>query len=404
MLRPGRGTVRVPRFVLFLISFATLIYITERLWQLFSLFADLVRMLALAWLLAYVLYPLIAWLDRGPFPEPWLAKWIPGRAPPWLRRLARFRIPYAIGATLVYTGLLTALLIGLLLGVPMLVPQALELAALVTPYLQKAPEILAGLQRDLAARLNVPMESLAILPSREAWQELARLGAGWVLPTLVDIARRIGEGMVEFLLILALSYYTMLDWRNLSRQILSLIPPAHRDEIRAAAAILDRTFGGFLRAQLLIALINGIVTFVVMILFGAPFAGLIAFLSALIILIPIIGAPIALWGPPLTLWLRGEWSAGLWMWLTLLLYQQILFHFLIPRMLGEMIGLPPLLTLVAVLVGVRLFGFWGFVFAIPVAGAGYGLAFLLLTSRGSPIRASEPSGGSPSIDPIEDRK
>ncbi len=396
--------MRVPRWVLFLISFAALIYITERLWQLFSMFADLVRMLALAWLLAYVLHPLVAWLDRGPFPESWLEGLIRRGVPPQLRVLMRFRIPYAIGATLVYTGLLTAMLIGLLLGVPLLVPQALELTTLLTSYLQKAPEILVELQRDLATRLNVPMESLAILPSREAWQDLARLGAGWVLPILVETARRIGGGLVEFLLILALSYYTMLDWRNLSREILSLIPPAYHDEIRATAAILDRTFGGFLRGQLLIALTNGLVTFVVMLAFGAPFAGLIAMLSALIILIPLIGAPIALWGPPLTLWLRGEWSAGLWMWIVLLIYQQILFHFLVPRMLGEATGLPPLLTLIAVLIGVRLFGFWGFVFAIPVAGAGYSLMFLLLTSRGASIRVSEPSAGSPSIDPIEDHK
>lgn len=399
-----RSTVRVPRWVLFLISFAALIYITERLWQLFGLFADLVRMLALAWLLAYVLHPLVAWLDHGPFPEPWLESLIRRGAPLWLRFLARFRIPYAVGATLVYTGLLTAILIGLLLGLPLLVPQALEFAALLTPYLQKAPEILVELQRDLAARLNVPMEALAILPSRETWQDLARLGAGWVLPILVETARRIGGGLVEFLLIVALSYYTMLDWRNLSRQLLSLIPPAYHDELRATAAILDRTFGGFLRGQLLIALTNGLVTFAVMIAFGAPFAVLIALLSALIILIPIIGAPIALWGPPLTLWLQGEWTAGLWMWIILMIYQQVLFHFLVPRMLGEATGLPPLLTLIAVLVGVRLFGFWGFVFAIPVAGAGYSLAFLLLSSRGSSTRASEPSAGSPSTDPIEDHR
>lgn len=396
--------VRVPRLVLFLISFAALIYVTERLWQLFSLFADLVRMLALAWLLAYVLYPLVAWLDRGLFPEPWVESLSRRGLPSWLHRLSRFRIPYAIGATLVYTGLLAALLLALMLEVPLLVSQALELAALLSPQLQKVPELLVEIQRDLAARLNVPMESLAILPSREAWQDLARMGAGWVFPILVETARRVGEGLVEFLLILALSYYTMLDWRNLSRQILSLIPPAYHDEIRTTVEILDRTFGGFLRGQLFIALTNGLVTFLVMLAFGAPSAGLIALVSALIILVPIVGAPIALWAPPLTLWLRGEWSAGLWMWGILLIYQQILFHFLVPRMLGEMTGLPPLLTLVAVLIGVRLFGFWGFVFAIPVAGAAYSLAFLLLTPRSSPIQAPAPSVGSPSIDPSEDHK
>jgi predicted PurR-regulated permease PerM len=396
--------VRIPRLVLILISLAALIYISERLWQLFRLFADLARMLALAGLLAYILHPVVAWMDRGLFPEAWLERLIQRGAPPALRRLARLRIPYALGATLIYTGLLGLLLLALLLGLPLLIRQALDLAALLPQRLQHLPEEMVRVQRELAMRLNIPPEALALLPSREAWQDLARQGAGWLFPVLVETARQVGGGVVEFLLILALSYYTMLDWRNISQQVLSLIPRHYHDEIQATARILDRTFGEFLRGQLLIALLNGLVTLLVMLAFEAPFAGLIALLSALIILIPIIGAPIALWGPPLTLWLQGAWTAGLWMWLILLVYQQVLFHFLVPRMLGEATGLPPLLTLIAVLIGVRLFGFWGFVFAIPIAGAGYSLAFLLLRPREDAIRARERSAGSPSTDPIEDRK
>ncbi|WP_448592505.1 AI-2E family transporter [Thermoflexus hugenholtzii] len=396
--------MRIPRLVLILISLAALIYITERLWQLFRLFADLARMLALAWLLAYILHPIVAWMDRGLFPETWLERLVQWGAFPGLRRLARFRIPYVLGATLIYTGLLGLLLLALMLGVPLLIRQALDLAAFLPQRLQYLPEEMIRLQRELFMRLNIPPEALILLPSHEAWQDLARQGAGWLFPLLVETARRIGGGIVEFLLILALSYYTMLDWRNISRQILSLIPPHYHDEIYATARILDRTFGGFLRGQLLIALLNGLVTLLVMRAFEAPFAGLIALLSAFIILIPIIGAPIALWGPPLTLWLQGAWTAGLWMWLILLVYQQVLFHFLVPRMLGEATGLPPLLTLIAVLIGVRLFGLWGFVFAIPIAGAGYSLAFLLLRPREDAIRARERSAGSPSTDPIEDRK
>ena len=396
--------MRIPRLVLILISLAALIYISERLWQLFRLFADLARMLALAGLLAYILHPVVAWMDRGLFPEAWLERLIQRGAPPALRRLARLRIPYALGATLIYTGLLGLLLLALLLGLPLLIRQALDLAALLPQRLQHLPEEMVRVQWELAMRLNIPPEALALLPSREAWQDLARQGAGWLFPVLVETARQVGGGVVEFLLILALSYYTMLDWRNISQQVLSLIPRHYHDEIHTTARILDRTFGGFLRGQLLIALLNGLVTLLVMLAFEAPFAGLIALLSALIILIPIIGAPIALWGPPLTLWLQGAWTAGLWMWLILLVYQQVLFNFLVPRMLGEATGLPPLLTLIAVLIGVRLFGFWGFVFAIPIAGAGYSLAFLLLRPREDTIRARERSAGSPSTDPIEDRK
>jgi predicted PurR-regulated permease PerM len=289
--------VRIPRLVLILISLAALIYISERLWQLFRLFADLARMLALAGLLAYILHPVVAWMDRGLFPEAWLERLIQRGAPPALRRLARLRIPYALGATLIYTGLLGLLLLALLLGLPLLIRQALDLAALLPQRLQHLPEEMVRVQRELAMRLNIPPEALALLPSREAWQDLARQGAGWLFPVLVETARQVGGGVVEFLLILALSYYTMLDWRNISQQVLSLIPRHYHDEIHTTARILDRTFGGFLRGQLLIALLNGLVTLLVMLAFEAPFAGLIALLSALIILIPIIGAPIALWGP-----------------------------------------------------------------------------------------------------------
>jgi len=62
----------------------------------------------------------------------------------------------------------------------------------------------------------------------------------------------------------------------------------------------------------------------------------------------------------------------------LTVFQQILLHFVVPRIMSEAIGMPSLLALVSVLIGVRLWGVWGFIFGIPVAGAIYAVGLVML--------------------------
>jgi predicted PurR-regulated permease PerM len=59
-------------------------------------------------------------------------------------------------------------------------------------------------------------------------------------------------------------------------------------------------------------------------------------------------------------------------------FQQILLHLIVPRIMSESVGMPSLLTLISVLIGVRLWGVWGFIFGIPVAGAVYTIGLVLL--------------------------
>jgi predicted PurR-regulated permease PerM len=70
-------------------------------------------------------------------------------------------------------------------------------------------------------------------------------------------------------------------------------------------------------------------------------------------------------------------------------YQQVLLHILMPRIMSEMVGMPPLLILAAIMISVRLIGLWGFIFGIPVAGALYATGTFFLDrwkeqQRGSP--------------------
>ena len=102
------------------------------------------------------------------------------------------------------------------------------------------------------------------------------------------------------------------------------------------------------------------------------FAVAIGALAGLIMFIPVIGAPIAMVMPAMIALFQNP-SLALWMLLIMVAYQQILLHIVMPKIMSEVIGMPPLLILAAIMISARLIGVWGFIFGIPVAGALYAI-------------------------------
>jgi predicted PurR-regulated permease PerM len=89
--------------------------------------------------------------------------------------------------------------------------------------------------------------------------------------------------------------------------------------------------------------------------------------AGLFMLIPLIGPFLALIPPLLAALLQNPDSA-LWIFLILFVYQFAIVNVLMPRVLSHALGLHPLLVFGAILISIRLAGFWGAFFGIPVAG------------------------------------
>jgi predicted PurR-regulated permease PerM len=170
--------------------------------------------------------------------------------------------------------------------------------------------------------------------------------------------------------IIILSFYMMLDGKRVAQQALALIPAEYHDELSVAVKSIERTFGGFIRGQLAMAFLYAAFVIVVMTIAGLGFAVAIGSLAGLIMFIPVIGAPIAMVMPAIIALFQSP-SLALWMLVIMTVYQQILLHILMPKIMSEVVGMPPLLILAAIMISVRLIGVWGFIFGIPVAGALY---------------------------------
>ena len=297
-------------------------------------FVQIALIIFVAWLLAFILSPLVAWLDDRVH---------------WPR-------PVAIGV--VYAA--TLLISGFVL-------------------FYAAASIGASMEQATA---DYPATRASIEHTLRTWQvavsfgrlepDLVSLFAG-VEDTAVRIATsalgEVPEVTVAILgslvLVIILSLYMLADSAGILAKINRVVPTRYADEVEILERTVSKAFGGFLRAQVLLAAIQAALTIAVVVLVGLPYGFIIIAASALTMLIPFFGPPLALIPPVVaTVIFAPEWA--LLVVPVLLISQTVLVNYLQPRLMREALGMHPILVLVGLLVGAQVAGVWGALFGIPV--------------------------------------
>src|SRR5256885_14828079 len=122
-----------------------------------------------------------------------------------------------------------------------------------------------------------------------------------------------------------------------------------------------------IRGSLLLGLIYGVATLAILVALGVPFAGVLAVLSGLAMIIPFFG-PIIAEIPVLAVALLGAPDVFFWVLALTIALQQIVLNVIGPRIMSNAIGIHPIFVFLALLLGSRIAGFWGVFLAVPVAG------------------------------------
>lgn len=357
--------------------FCALAYLSKFLWEIGQGLWDLILLLAMAWLVAYVLGPIAHGMSRARVPQPILEAVRQRWGNRYVDPLSTLHVPYGLAAVSLYLLLLLSLVLITVLAVPGIVKQLVQLANQVPDYIEEVPQWWEGVQGKIVERFDVDPETLAEVVPIEDFVQQATSALPDVILNAVTVVQQIASGIANTLLVLILSLYIMLDGKRLSDQFYRLVPLRYQDELHFVFSTVDRTFGGFLRGQVLMAFIQGAFTGVVMYILGLQFTMLTAILSGLLMFIPEIGAPVAMVAPSVAAALQGS-GATIPLFFLMLIFQQILLRFVIPKVMSEAVGMPPLLILVSVLVSAKIMGFWGFFFGIPVAGAVYTILIVTL--------------------------
>lgn len=206
--------------------------------------------------------------------------------------------------------------------------------------------------------------------------EKALTGAGSLIGGIVTVASSTVSVAVNAAFALVIMFYVLLGKRDLGRQCRKLLYATLRetaaDRICAVAALTHDTYARFLSGQCVEVVILGSLIFVAFSVFRIPYAALTAVLTAVLAFIPYVGAfSSCAIGALLTLLAEPEKTI-----LCIIVYQAVQFvenQFIYPHVVGGSVGLAPIWTLVAALLGGQLFGLVGIIFFIPLTAVIYQL-------------------------------
>jgi predicted PurR-regulated permease PerM len=292
----------------------------------------------LALLLAYVLEPLVVSLVRV------------GLARRWAILLL-----YAIGGTFVF------------LFFWFVVP---SLADEVTRFSEQAPDVIGRWQAGAEALLSRYRQSASLLGLGEALDRaVARFEAGvlrqadGLLATLLSVPR----GLVAAVLAPLLAYYVLRDLDVIRRRVLGAVPLRLRPEVIVLGERLDRVVGGFIRGQLTVAAIVGVLVALACALLGLRYPVLIGVIAGVADIVPYFG-PVIGAIPAIAAGLAISPMRALQVAVALLLIQQLENSVIAPVLLGGRVGLHPLFVVLAVLAGGHFGGIVGMLVAVPLLG------------------------------------
>lgn len=284
---------------------------------------------------------------------------------PLVRGLRRLRIPRGLAVLVVFTSFLAALVLGVFLVIGPVRTQVEEIQQNLPVYTDQAKRQADGLQAffdrrgidvDVAQRAD---DALGALQER----------ASEVADDIVGYSLNVLGALVTLIAILVATIYMLLDAPRIARYARRIGGPTAPAFLRRT----ERTLGAYFRAQILVSLIIGTSAGAVLWVYGvtgifplgATFAVAFAAWVFLTEFIPYVG-PILGAVPPVLLALFTSPVAALWVVVAFVAIHQLEGHIVVPKIMGNAVGVHPLVVIFGLLIGESLAGFVGVLLAIPV--------------------------------------
>lgn len=324
----------------------------SRRWQLFAITAVLVYLI---WLLAPVLMPFA------------IAAMLAYLGDPLADRLERLGLNRMWAATIVFVLLLLVCGV-LLLLIPLIARQVENLISNLPRYGDWAQNTVWPW---LQARLHLDPHTFD--SDRLMAAIRAHIGSiGGVAGVVLGKVSRSGLGIVMWLtnlvLIPVVAFYLLRDWDRLVARVDLMLPRSIQPTIAHLARESDKILGAFVRGQLLVMLALGVFYGTGLGLVGLSVGLLIGLVAGLLSFVPYLGFIIGFVAAIIAALVQyGDWTHVLLVCGVFAIGQLLEGYVLVPKLVGDKIGLHPVAVIFAVLAGGYLFGFFGVLLALPAA-------------------------------------
>ncbi len=176
-------------------------------------------------------------------------------------------------------------------------------------------------------------------------------------------------GIFSLLLVIVLSFYFALQDTGVDDFLRLIVPAAHEDYAIDLWKRSQKKIGRWMQGQILLSVIVGVLVYIGLLIIGIPYALLLAVFTALVELIPIFGSLTAGAVAAVVAYSAGGFPLALIVVGLYVVVNQFETNLIYPLIVKKVIGVPPLLVIVALIAGGTLAGFLGILLSVPVAAA-----------------------------------
>lgn len=259
---------------------------------------------------------------------------------PIVQKLTRLKLPKALGILLIYI-----LILGILGSL---------LTASFTPLINETTKLALTLPPTVAELLRVGNFDQSLLQSQ--FTNISK--------NIFSFTKTIFDNFITLIFLVVLSFYLLLERENLEKRISQLFLN-HESRVMKLLIEIEEKLGSWLRGQLVLSIIIGVLVYLGLHILQIPFALSLAILAGFLEVVPVIG-PIISSIPAIILGLTISPVLAVGIAAMYFVIQQFESHIMVPQIMGKAVGLNPLVVILAIAVGGRLLGIFGALLAVPI--------------------------------------
>lgn len=285
---------------------------------------------------------------------------------PLADRLQKFKLPRTLAVVAVFLITFVSLALLILLIGPLVKTQ-------IGALFQALPDIARQIEQvwlpTLFGWMKVePGDDVGIGAFLARYSDMVGSWSGKILLGVGKSGGVLAAAVLSLFLIPILTFYMLRDWDSFMAHLGALVPRSQRDTVIQLARETDSVLSAFLRGQVLVMLALAIIYSLGLSIVGLKFAIAIGVVAGLVSFVPYLGFVFGIGLAGLTVALEPEplWHlAGVVA--TFTIAQIIEGTVLTPKLVGDRIGLHPVIVIFAIVAGGQLFGFFGILLALPAA-------------------------------------
>ncbi len=271
--------------------------------------------------------------------------------------LQRHKVPRILGVIFIYLILLLLVALVVTLVFPPLAAQVKQLAVNFPEFMEQI-----GLNvQELWGKYQIGGNLQTLLGKFSQGLEQATSS---IFGTIINLF----GGLFSAGIVLVISFYLAVQEKGVKKFLVSLTPTEHHHYVSDLIERIQGKIGGWLRGQLILMFIVGLLVFIGLYFLDVKYALTLALVAGILELVPYIGPFIALIPAAILAFVQAPFL-GLLVILLYIVIQQLENYVIVPQVMKKTVGLNPIVIIIVMLIGAKLAGVMGIILSVPLAAA-----------------------------------